>query len=597
MKKILFCAVLMTSFFALETVAQVRASRGKAVRTVSYQLDGKSVLPEDIDAKTTGLVSFSYGRLGGQASLLNGALDGPFKYNTITGLANKKGSFSVKDENENWAEGQIVCSGVETFKFFTYGLQTNRMDDFYKCIDVQKASYETPFGELSLLGSIKYPSFTEDTNITFTPRLLSEQQVLKNGLSPQKLNFQFDEMGENLVLNFVTQKEDNFSLYFKFNTGFLQLLHMAKNEKANFKKEILDATLTQVLIPQLDGKEGVVFKGGFNLVTGFKQNSLLNLFDQSGQRLIEVKKLNDEIEFWAKYPVTLNTFLEGKIYLPNGLNAVKNALLSLLFTKGKETKIKDAFLAILLSGLEIKDFTLFDEKSQKIASLNIKLNEKLTRNDILSIKQEPYLLDQYVKGEVILQSPQKEPMRIEFNNMDTVTVNGQAGFGENQADFYGLITMFSKIYANQIEIYRTQMEPILKNIVYVNDVYQAYLEQKERDRVLKTAKQFALTNYDYCVKELEAERIDYMYECQGIPFDKISGLKPINGIDMTLTPATKMGAEHSFIYYDEKIKRDVVMLQLKFTDEALCQSIATSQNQTCENQSVTIGIQTELKTY
>lgn len=597
MKKILFCAFLMTSFFALETVAQVRSARGKGTRTVSYQLDGKSILSEGIDAKTTGIVSFLYGRLSGQVSLINGSLDGPFRYNNITGLINKNGSFSLKDANENWAEGHIVCPGVETFKLFTYALQTHKMEDFYKCIDVQKASYEFMGGEFSFLGSIKYPLFGENTTISYTLNPEFVLQKNKQIFLPKKLDFQFDEAGKNLTLNFVTQKEENFSFDFSFREGILKSLNNIKSDKEYIKKEILNTSLTQILIPQLNSKDGLVFKGEFNLGTGLKLDSTLNLFNQAGQRLIELKKLDEGIKLWAKYPNTLNTFFEGQIFAPHALRISTNSLILFLLSGSKNVTMRNSDLALLLSGLQLKDFSLYDENNGEIASFNIQLSEQITEKDILAIKEAPYLLDQYIKGVITLIVPQKGEMKIEFNNMDTVTVNGKEGFGENQADFYGVVTMLAKLCEKQIEAYNGQMEAVLKNIVYLGDIYQAYLEKKERDAILNTAKQFALTNYDYCIKELEAERIGYMYECQGVSFDKIAGLKPINGIDMTLTAATKMGAEHSFMYYDEKVGRDAVMVQLKFENEDLCQSFATAQEQVCENKTVTMGIQTELKTY
>ena len=74
-------------------------------------------------------------------------------------------------------------------------------------------------------------------------------------------------------------------------------------------------------------------------------------------------------------------------------------------------------------------------------------------------------------------------------------------------------------------------------------------------------------------------------------------LKQAKGVQMSLAQATEMGIDHSFIYYDEQIGRDVVMVQLNFDDESVCKNVALSQNKKCENKTLKIGIQTELKTY
>ena len=599
MKKILFFTLLMSSVFSLELSAQVRATRGIGTRSLDYKLDGKAVSAENLSNSITGTLVAHYGRTNAQAQFIGGELIGPFSYRNVTGIANKDKSFLLNDSNESNAEGTITCPTLDTFKLFSYSLQTGSREDFYKCLVLNKASYHFDLGQLDFNGKVVYPSITEGSTVSFKPNLNLIKDTDKNLLLPKDVSISFGQDERKLDVDVITQKDQKVVVGIDLTENPLQLLNRFErngNKAEAIKTAAASLSVTKVLVPRVDGKTGFLFDGSYNLVSGLKPSSQFNLFDSMGQKLIDVTSQGNAFSFFAKYPETLNLFLEGEVQIPN---LSKGYLLAtvLFSNQFKKTRFQNKTIARLLSGSALKNATFYTDDGQKLASLNITFSSKITEKDIAAIKKSPHLLDNFVSGRITFYKTPQGQLDVDFNESDIVTVNGVSDKGANQADFYGLVMMLPEFLSVSLERYKNQMHDILKETVLVNDVYNVLLKQMERNNILNIAKQYAHTTYDYCVKLLENEQINYMYECKGLDFSQIGKIKPVKGVQMSLVQATEMGIEHSFIYYDEKIGRDVVMLQLNFDDETVCNNVALSQNKKCENKTFNIGIQTELKTY
>lgn len=595
MNKILFCALIFATLYPYDSLAQRRVTRGIGTKNIEYKIDGQSVLEEDINDKTTGVVRVSYGRLSAQASFIEGKLNGPFSYQNIQGLVNKNGSFSMNDDAENWAEGKIICSSVDTFKSFARSLRSGARENFYKCISLNAFSYDSLLGAVSFKGGTEYPYFTEGAEVSFKPQANLIKSIDGKVFLPKELKAFFDSEGKHIDVGFMTQSDHKLSLGFNLKNNLLSRLNDLDNETISLKQLFSELSLNKISIPRVDGKDGVLFEGTLNIFDETISQNKLNVFDKIGQRLIEIKNNGTSFSFWAKYPETHNLFLEGEIIAPKVTDGY--ALIASLLGGKMSATLKNKKMALALSGMELKNVSFYDVDNKKLAEFNISFSKDISERDIAGIEKEPYFLDKFITGHIsLLQTPQGK-LDIIFNGEDTVTVNGVSGQGKNQADFYGLMSVLPKFLMPSLNIYESQMAAVLKEIVLVGDVYNSYMKKKEREEILNVAQKYAHTNYDYCVKELEAEKIAYMYECKGLPFNQISGLKSIPGVQISLALATEMGAEHSFIYYDKKFGRDVIMLRLQFDDENVCENVASSQKKTCENKEVTIGIKTELKTY
>ena len=598
MKKILFFALMMTSLYSTGLWAQVRSTRGLGTKNLEYKIDGKPVLAENINEKTSGIVSVHYGRLNAQVQFIAGELVGPVAYQNISGVINKDKTFSFKDANENRIDGKLTCSSLDAFRYFSWSLQTGSREDFYKCLNVNNASYKFSFGQSVFKGNTAYPNLVEGSEVTFTPNLAFFKEANKNRLLPKDVSFTLGEDEKKIDLHLITQKDQKFLLGMELKENLLPFLETLRrnNEKTEVIKMLANTLrLKKIEVPRVDGKIGLLFDGSFNVINGLAPLSQLNLLDPMGQRLTQIQSQEDAFLIWAKYPQTLNLFLEGEVVIPNVKKGYMMA--ATLLANGFKKRLGNKNLARILAGLALKNVTIYDENNQKLAVFDISVSEKITGKDIEAIRKSPYLFDRFLTGRIsFLKTPQGQ-LDVDFNEADTVVVNGVAGQGENQADFYGLVSMLPEFLGTSFSSFKDQMDPILKETILVSDIYDAVLKKIERNTILKVAKQYAHITYDYCVKELEAERIDYMYACKGLNFNQISGLKAINGVQMSLAPATEMGVEHSFIYFDEKMGRDVVMVELNFEDGSVCENVASSQKKKCENNAVKIGIQTELKTY
>ena len=599
MKKILFFALMMSTICSSELFAQIRSTRGLGTRSLEYKLDGKPVSVENLSNTMTGTLVVHYGRTNAEAQFIGGELIGPFSYRNVTGTANKDKSFLLNDANENNAEGEITCPSLDTFKFFSYSLQTGSREDFYKCLLLNKATYNFDFGRLDFKGKAVYPSITEGSHVSFKPNLNLIKDTDKNLLLPKEVSISFGQDERKIDLDITTQKDQKFVVGIDLVENALQILNRFErngDKSEAIKMAAASLSVTKLSVPRIDGKTGLLFEGNYNLAKGLAPSSQFNLFDVMGQSLINVTSQENAFSFLAKYPETLNLFLEGQVNIPN---LSKGYLLAtVLFSKQFQNKrFQNKIIARLLSGAALKNVTFYADDGQKLASFDISFSSKVTEKDVDAIKKSPHLLDSFVSGRITFYKTPQGQLDVDFSESDLVTVNGVAGKGANQADFYGLVTMLPEFLSSSLDAYKNQIDTAVQETILISDVYNAILRQIERNNILNVAKQYAHTTYDYCVKLLENEQINYMYECKGLDFTQIGKLKQAKGVQMSLAQATEMGIDHSFIYYDEQIGRDVVMVQLNFDDESVCKNVALSQNKKCENKTLKIGIQTELKTY
>ena len=207
MKKTLLFALMISTMCSTHIFAQVKSTRGLGTRNLEYKLDGKPILVENINDKTSGIVSVHYGRLNAQAQFISGELIGPISYKNISGVVNKDKTFSFKDTNGNWIDGKLKCSGLDVFRYFSWSFQTGSREDFYKCLSVNNAVYTSSLGKLKFEGDTGYPNIIEGSQVTFTPNLNALKKISKDDLLVKEISFSSGENEQKIDANFITQKD------------------------------------------------------------------------------------------------------------------------------------------------------------------------------------------------------------------------------------------------------------------------------------------------------------------------------------------------------------------------------------------------------
>lgn len=596
MRKIFLLATACMFVFSTESLSQTRRIRGGTAQIV-YQINGNQVQETEIASDYTGKIDAFYGQKRFSANFKNGQLLGPFKTNDIIGVVKDTGEFSYKDSQDNWGQGKIRCDGLETFKSFIrfMGIYNDNKTNFYQCITLKKASTDMFLGILNVEGSVSFPKLDENTTITFSPNLnllsgLSVKQFL-----PKDIKFDLDKNGQKVDTHLLFDDKNKIFVGVDFKESYLLQASRAQRQSDNFLKneeELSNAVLRKIVVPKFDGKDGVVFDGSFNVKEGMKPKSSLSVFAPNEKKVIDLKVENGALVSLIKYPLTDTPFATGELYKKDA-TASYNEIVSFLLMSSSAANA-DSWadqMHEILSGLELRKFAIYDEKNVKLSEFNLKFKDEITAQDIKAIKKAPHEMDKFVSGQITLFKSPTEQLSINFNETDGVKVNGVEQNQENVADFFGVLKIHSKLIEKPLASYLEQMDPVMKNFVFLGPIYTYFDLQKKADTVLNTAKDYALANYKQCAKDLENEKIDFMSSCPGADFASFKNIKPFKNVKIGLEKDVHTG---SFISYDPKVGRDVIYLRLQFKDTELCEVVAKNKRSNCLNDEVIIGINAEL---
>ena len=247
--------------------------------------------------------------------------------------------------------------------------------------------------------------------------------------------------------------------------------------------------------------------------------------------------------------------------------------------------------ASFISGLEIKNLTIYDKDHNKRALINLKFQEDISEEMIKQLEQNPIALDLWVTGDVIVFLPTGKEMTVSFNKTDEVVVNGKAGNGKSEADLYGILKYVQKQMKQSIEIYLTDMQKAFNSIYILGPVMENVITNLKVKKVFESAHLLASKNYAYCMNELENEKIDFMYECKGIEPKLMKGVEIPVGLEVSLPDSDK----YPLIMENKKTGKDMVYLKLKIQDKMLCETIANTQGLSCNNNELTMGFKPNIK--
>ena len=600
MRKIFLLATACILGFSPSLMAQTRRIRGGTDR-ITFYVDGKSVPEHEIASDFSGQIEAFYAQKKIMASFKNGELLGPFKTSDITGIVKDTGEFAYKDSQDNWGQGSLRCSGMETFKSFVQFLSNSNgsRSSFYKCVTLKRASADMFFGILNVEGGISFPSLTENTVVTFSPNLnLLPSPVVRQFL-PKDIRFDLDKEGQKVDTHLIFDDKNEVLLGLDFKESFLIQANRVQSLGSKALKdteEVSNVVIRKINVPTYSGKDGLIFNGGFNVKDGIASQSNFSLFAPNEKKVVDLKIENGTLHSLIKYPATDMPFVSGEVFKKNVADSY-NAVLAFLLMSSQAPENAAGWsdkMPEILSGLELKNFTIYGQQNQKLSEFNIKFKDVITLDDINRVKTNPQEMDNFVSGRVTLYQPGEQPLNIEFNETNFVKVNGVENNQENVADFFGILKIHSTLVGKHLEAYLEQMDPVMKNLVLLGPVYAYFDMENKANRVLERAEQYAHTTYEKCAQDLENEKIDFMDSCVGLDFAAVKDLKPIKGVQMKLE---KDVHSDSFIIYDPKAGRDTIAIRISFENKDLCETVAKKKRSKCINNEALVQMKTELKTY
>ena len=598
MKSYLFLISLLLASTSLCVESHARTSRTDAP-FILYRLNDKQIHETEFDEKITGTLESFHKREKLTASFSEGNLDGAFTSTEYEGLVNNKNTFSVQDRNKNFAKGEIVCAGIDAYKSFIAYLSDpikERKEELYKCLLLSKASYLDEYGTYFMEGGLSFPVLMQDTTLSFLPKSGVFSPLNQTSGDVKQIEFKMNKDAHQMGLDYQFVSGYNLSLEYDFVNGFLSellsgplpfLKQLAGN---NVQDEFV---LKSIVIPRENKKDGLVFSGKLHSKTGFSDQSSLKLLTNENQKVAEISYLNETFFVDLKYPQSMTSILEGELKNLNSSN--QYALLAtfiLNFLNNPMVFFTDENYAKFLSGLELKNVTLYDIDNRKKAVFDITFS-KITKQMIETAKNNPQTMDLWVKGSVTLFDMPNGALTVLFNATDEVVVNDKAGNGKGAADFYGILKLLQKQMNVSLRAYIQQMKDVLKDVAIIGPLYQEIESKLKIKNILEVARNFALKNYAFCVNELENEKIDYMYDCQGINAKDFASWKHPNGAEISL-PNQDI---YPLIQTDKRSGQDMVYLTLKFVDKDLCEKTALQKKTTCKENEITAGFKTDLKTY
>ncbi|MBO7244546.1 MAG: hypothetical protein J6V53_04620 [Alphaproteobacteria bacterium] len=598
MKKNLFLFCAFTCLFSCSLLAQTKNDLSDEPFVI-YRVDEQKVSAESLKEITDGKLEAFHNREKVSALLKNGFLTGAFSSTGFDGTFSGENSFSVQDRSGNFARGEVICSGMDTFKSFVGYLVSptdNMREDLYKCLSFSKASYLSADGPYFLEGGVSFPIVTQPTTISFMPQK-GVMPVVYDMPEVKNIQFGLNEDVHKIDVMYHFQDDKKVTFSYDFTESYLPKLlgspfHFLKEAIWNAKGE--EFVLKSFSLPSLIKGNGLSFKGELHSQKGFIGSSQLAVFSGEEKKVAEISYLNNSLFIDLKYPGLLTPFIEGEFKNMNSskmFSSMSDFISNLL--KNPNRLLTQSEKASLLSGLEVKGLTVYDDKHEKKALFNLKFEEEITPSMIKKALKDPKLMDLWVFGEVILfVSPHKE-MKISFNKSDEVRVNGNGNNGKKEADLYGILKYLQQQMKPSIKRYVNEMQAVFDQIYILGPVVKKFRSKLQVKNIMNAARKVASKNYNYCISELEKERIDFMYDCKGIQPSLLKGVEMPDDVDISLPDETL----YPLILNDKKTGRDLVYLTFKFKDKESCEYFAKEKTGSCLNNEITTGVLPEMSSY
>ena len=597
MKKNLFLLSSVCFLLSFQSFSQTR-HQSLDEPFVVYRVNEQQVKIDELSSVTDGKLEAFHNREKLYAYLKEGRLIDTFYSTGYEGVFSSENKFSAQDRQGNFAKGEVVCSGSDTFKsFVSYLVESSKekKEELYKCLSFSKASYIDEMGSYFLEGGLAFPILTKDTTISFMPKQGLFPVFSKEVPAVKNVLFQLNQDVHKIDVSYQFFDDKKITFFYDFVESYLPRF---LESPFIFLKDILwngegeEYSLKSFSIPSLDGQTGVLFEGDLNSKKGLVDKGKLTLFSSKQENISEVSFLNNSLFIDLKYPNSLTPILEGELKNINSSQMLSkiNFFVSNLLKQRKDF-ITSREKASFLSGLEIKNLTIYDKDHNKKALINLKFQEDISEEMIKQLEQNPIALDLWVTGDVIVFLPTGKEMTVSFNKTDEVVVNGKAGNGKNEADLYGILKYIQKQMKQSIEIYLTDMQKAFNSIYILGPVMENVITNLKVKKVFESAHLLASKNYAYCMSELENEKIDFMYECKGIEPKLMKGVEIPVGLEVSLPDSDK----YPLIMENKKTGKDMVYLKLKFQDKMLCETIANTQGLSCNNNELTMGFKPNIK--
>lgn len=599
MKKNIFLLASVCFLISFQSFSQTRRQSIDEPFVV-YRVNEQQVKIDELSSVSDGKLEAFHNREKLYAYLKEGRLIDTFYSTGYEGVFNSENKFSAQDRMGNFFKGEVICSGVDTFKSFAAYLvdsSKEKREELYKCLSFSKASYIDETGSYFLEGGLAFPILTEETKISFMPKqglfpLFSEEVP-----SVKNVEFNLNEDVHKIDVSYQFFDDKKISFTYDFIESYLpKFLESPFNFLKNtfWNGEGKEYSLKRFLVPSLDGKTGVLFEGDLNSKKGLVNTGKLTLFSPKQENIAEVSFLNESLFVDLKYPNSLTVALEGEfknINSPQMLSKINFFVSNLL--KQKKTFMTYKEKASLLSGLEIQNLTIYDKDHNKKALVNLKFQKDISEEMIKQLEHNSKLLDLWVSGDVIIFLPNGKEMTISFNQTDEVVVNGKSGNGKNEADLYGIFKYMQNQMKESLKVYFTDLQNAFNSIYILGPMMEKISTNLKVQKIFESAKLLASKNYEYCLNALENEKIDFMHECKGIDPKLIKGIEMPDDIEFSLPDETT----YSLVEANNKTGKDMVYLTLKFKSQSLCKIIAYEKGVSCNNNEATMGFKPDIKNY
>ncbi len=586
--KLLFLSLLCLTV-SVQDVAQSRSLRADTPFVI-YRVDEQQIPEADLDQVTDGKIEAFHNREKIFTYLKEGKLTDSFSSMGYDGLFTVENGFSVQDRKQNFARGEVTCSGIDTFKSFVgYVVDPSQKtkEELYKCLLFSKASYLSEEGSYFLEGGLSFPVLTKETTLTFIPKEGILPDFNQNASIVKNISFHLNQDVHKMDVSYQFSEGKTVRFSYDFIESYLPVFlenPFAFLKNGLFSKEVEHFNLTSFSLPTIEGKTGLSFAGRLNSKEGMLDNSKLTLFSEQGQNVAEISYLNGSFFMDIKYPQTMTPIIEGEFKNLNSKSLYNQGISFFSSILNNPSRlISPEEKANFLSGLEIKNLTVYDMKHNKKALIQLKFDENITEKMLKEGLKDPKLMDLWVTGEIILFDMPTGQMTISFYGTDEVSVNGKSGQGVGAADLYGILKLLQKQMKESTNTYLSEMEPVLSNVFVLGPITKKMLMAKKIKNVFDTAQKIASKNYAYCAGELEREKIDFMYDCAGVSPNLLTGIEIPDGIEISL-PNPDL---YSLIFNDPKLGGDVVYLTLKFQDQEFCKEIAKEKKVVCKEGEIT----------
>ncbi|MBR4932492.1 MAG: hypothetical protein IKZ02_05650 [Alphaproteobacteria bacterium] len=476
-------------------------SSGETLRVYTYSGGQKSGIAKIMNQDK--VITLSY---------LSGKLQGAFNYNNkINGFMKPNGEFEIKNaENEVPAyviQGKNICSDDKlTDGLSAYLTEQNpkTTQALFGCLSIMNTTVTDNQNTITFEGNLTYPLFKKDSKLTIDVKKTSPINVSAPlPISPQsgKMIITFKENNQDTQIRVLDDDyKDVLFLAFQskspISEGIFQLVNLMTNELVGTNEEqnslFKDTTLTKYELFGKDKKAIMSFTGGFNLLSGLTPDSKFEVFNPVNQKpLIQWISTNNGLNFNLFYPKSNVPFISSNIQVTDSFKNAYQKIMQLAATLD-EIKMMDELqmtAPILLSGISLEDFSVYQNNQEKVLSASLKWKKDIS---IFNIIQSP--ADSVVFRTTFFENG-KELFSMENTNDEVTVSEGGILSKITPEEAHVKVNALTQSYkADVFEVFANELEDMFSKGApdsLLTDEYIKKMDDYRANEVAQITKQYA----------------------------------------------------------------------------------------------------------